>query len=139
MLFGTNVVAIVLGAAVHFFAAGIRGRREGSGLWPRRFIIVLALACAGLAVPLTSILLGKVTTPRALERSLAEVAEQSDYRLLKLRRSRSAGAPLVEIELAGREPPSESLVDALKARAEERMDRAIRLRVRTILETRRAQ
>ncbi|MBL49128.1 MAG: hypothetical protein CMP28_09250 [Roseibacillus sp.] len=139
LLFGTNVVAIVLGAAVHFFAAGIRGRREGSGLWPRRFIIVLALACAGLAVPLTSILLGKVTTPRALERSLAEVAEQSDYRLLKLRRSRSAGAPLVEIELAGREPPSESLVDALKARAEERMDRAIRLRVRTILETRRAQ
>ena len=90
-------------------------------------------------MPLTSILLGKVTTPRALERSLAEVAEQSDYRLLKLRRSRSAGAPLVEIELAGREPPSESLVDALKARAEERMDRAIRLRVRTILETRRAQ
>lgn len=135
LLFGTNVVAIVLGAAVHFFAAGIRGRREGSGLWPRRVIIVLALACAGLAVPLTSILVGKVTTPRALERSLAEVAEEAHYRLLKLRRSRSAGVALVEIELAGPEPPSESLVDALKDRAEERLNRDIRLRVRTILET----
>ena len=66
---------------------------------------------------------------------MAEVAEEAHYRLLKLRRSRSAGVALVEIELAGPEPPSESLVDALKDRAEERLNRDIRLRVRTILET----
>ena len=139
LLFGTNVVAIVLGAAVHFFAAGIRGRRDGRGLWPRRVIIVLALACAGLAIPLTSILVGKVTTPRALALSLSEVAEESHYRLLKIRRSRRAGLPLVEIELAGPEPPPGALLDALQAKAEEGMNCEIRLRVRTLLETERTR
>lgn len=139
LLFGSNVVAIVLGAAANFFAAGIRGRKEGKGLWSRRLVIVMALICAGLAVPLTSILVGKVTAPRALERALSEVAERDHYRLLKLRRSRSAGAPLVEIELAGPEPPSEELVDALKKEAEEKMSRSIHLRVRTILETERGR
>jgi uncharacterized hydrophobic protein (TIGR00271 family) len=137
LLFGTNVVAIVLGAAANFFAAGIRGRKEGKGLWSRRLVIVLALVCAGLAIPLTSILVGKVTSPRALERTLSKVAEEGNYRLLKLRRSRSAGAPLVEIELAGPAPPPDQLVDALKSEAEDRIGRAIHLRVRTILETER--
>jgi uncharacterized hydrophobic protein (TIGR00271 family) len=137
LLFGTNVVAIVLGAAANFFAAGIRGRKEGKGLWSRRLVIVMALICAGFAIPLTSILVGKVTAPRALEHSLSAVAEKGNYRLLKLRRSRRAGAPLVEIELAGPEPPSAELVDALKKEAEEQIHQNVHLRVRTILETER--
>lgn len=139
LLFGTNVVAIVLGAAVNFFAAGIRGRKEGQGLWSRRIVIVFALACAGLAIPLTSILVGKVTTPRVLERSLAEVARDGGYRLMKLRRSRSAGFPLVEVELAGPAAPPDALVDALKVEAEERTGRSVHLRVRTLLETERGR
>lgn len=135
LLFGTNVVAIVLGAAANFFAAGIRGRKEGKGLWSRRLVIVMALICAGFAIPLTSILVSKVTAPRALERSLSTVAEKGNYRLLKLRRSRSAGEPLVEIELAGPEPPPAELVSLLKLEAEKRMNRKVHLRVRTILET----
>ena len=137
LLFGTNVVAIVLGAAATFFAAGIRGRKEGKGLWSRRLVIVMALTCAGFAIPLTSILVGKVTTPRALEHSLSAVAEKGNYRLLKLRRSRRAGVPLIEVELAGPEPPSAKLVDALKKEAEERIHQKVHLRVRTILETER--
>lgn len=56
LLFGTNVVAIILGAALNFWLAGLRGRGEG-GEWRRRILIVLTLACIGCAVPLTFFLL----------------------------------------------------------------------------------
>jgi uncharacterized hydrophobic protein (TIGR00271 family) len=131
LLFGTNVVAIVLGAATNFFAAGIRGK---SGLWTRRLVIALMLACAGLAVPLTSVLLGKVTAPRLLEQELSAVAEEDGYRLLKLRRSREDGESLIDLELAGAEAPSVELVKRLQKAAEEQTGREVRMRVRTLLE-----
>ena len=56
LLFGTNVVTVILGAAVNFWLAGLRGRGEG-GEWRRRILIVLMLACVGCAVPLTFYLL----------------------------------------------------------------------------------
>lgn len=61
LLFGTNVVAIVFGAALNFYATGIRGRDGASGLWSRRLFIIVALLCVGLAVPLTSSLITTVT------------------------------------------------------------------------------
>lgn len=131
LLFGTNVVAIVLGAAANFFAAGIRGK---SGVWSRRLVIGLMLLCAGLAIPLTSILLGKVTTPRLLEQELTQVAKEEGYRLLKLSRSGLGSGALVEIELAGPGAPSEALVARMKEAAEEQTKGTVRLRVRTLLE-----
>ncbi len=133
LLFGTNVVAIVLGAATNFFLAGIRGQGS-SGAWARRLVIVLALACAGLAVPLTSVLVGKVTEPRLLEQRLSAVAEKDGYRLLKLRRTREAGGRRIEVELAGAEAPGDSLVQALRRAAEAETAGPVRLRVRTLLE-----
>ena len=56
LLFGTNVVTVILGAAANFWLAGLRGRGEG-GEWRRRILIVLMLACIGCAVPLTLYLL----------------------------------------------------------------------------------
>lgn len=56
LLFGTNVVTVILGAAFNFWLAGLRGRGEG-GEWRRRILIVLMLACIGCAVPLTLYLL----------------------------------------------------------------------------------
>ena len=56
LLFGTNVVTVILGAAVNFWLAGLRGRGEG-GEWRRRILIGLMLACVGCAVPLTLYLL----------------------------------------------------------------------------------
>lgn len=60
LLFGTNVVAIVFGSALNFYAAGIRGRSGSSGIWSRRVFIVVALVCVGLSVPLTSSLIGTI-------------------------------------------------------------------------------
>ncbi len=133
LLFGTNVVAIVLGSATNFFLAGIRGQGS-SGAWARRLVIVLALACAGLAVPLTSVLVGKVTEPRALEQRLAAVAEKEGYRLLKLRRFHEEGNRRIEIELAGAEAPGDDFVQALRRAATDVTDGPVRLRVRTLLE-----
>ncbi len=59
LLFGTNVVAVILGAALNFILAGIYGQGR-TGEHGRRFIIILALACLGLAVPLTSVLLRNI-------------------------------------------------------------------------------
>src|SRR5690606_19641664 len=110
LLFGTNVVAIILGAAVNFFLAGIRGKKA-SGVWARRLVIVLALVCAGLTVPLTSILVGKVTTPRVMEQSLGAVAAEAGYRLLKLRKLTESGEEVMELDLAGPEPPGQDLLE----------------------------
>lgn len=134
LLFGTNVVAIVLGAAANFFFAGIRGRSAG-GLWAQRLFIVFALTCAGLAVPLTSVLIGKVTVPRMMERSLNEVAENGGYRLVKLRKSRPGGEKLIVLELAGPEAPGDELVEELRKAAEEEAGESVKLRIRTLLET----
>ena len=56
LLFGTNVVTVILGSSFNFWLAGLRGRGEG-GEWRRRILIVLMLACVGCAVPLTLYLL----------------------------------------------------------------------------------
>lgn len=56
LLFGTNVVTVILGAAFNFWLAGLRGRGE-SGEWRRRILIVLTLVCICCAVPLTRVLL----------------------------------------------------------------------------------
>lgn len=134
LLFGTNVVAIVLGAATNFFLAGIRGQGS-SGAWARRLVIVLALACAGLAVPLTSVLVGKVTHPRLLEQRLSAVAEKEGYRLLALRRTRGAGDGRIDVEIAGPAAPPAELIERLRQAVEEESDGRVRLRVRTLLET----
>jgi len=59
LLFGTNVVAVILGAALNFIFAGIVGQGK-AGDAGRRLIFLLALACLGLAVPLSSVLLNKI-------------------------------------------------------------------------------
>jgi len=130
LLFGTNVVAIVLGAASNFYLAGIRGKAV-SGVWARRLFIVLTLACASVAVPLTSVLVSKVTAPRLLQQSLGEVAEEGGYRLMKLRRSRAEGVWLIELDLAGPAPPDEAMLKKLR----DATGLESRLRVRTLLET----
>ncbi|MCB1035503.1 MAG: DUF389 domain-containing protein, partial [Acidobacteria bacterium] len=63
ILFGTNVVAIILGAAVSFYLAGIRTNRRLSraNRWSQAVLVVLVLASALLAVPLASFLVSKVT------------------------------------------------------------------------------
>ena len=52
LLFGTNVVAIVVGAAAALWAAGIRGNRERRVRWPGLAFLGLAVTLAWFSVPL---------------------------------------------------------------------------------------
>ncbi len=56
LLFGTNVVAIILAAALTFFLIGIRGQIGARALWSRRTVVVLLIALAILLVPLSTVL-----------------------------------------------------------------------------------
>ena len=64
LLFATNVVAIVLGAALNFFANGIRAKvsEKRRVLWASRSLLGLMLVAAALAVPLGSVLVSKVAS-----------------------------------------------------------------------------
>ena len=78
LLFGTNVVAIVFGSALNFYAAGIRGRSGASGIWSRRVFIVVALGSIGLAVPLTSSLIGTLARNESILNVLNEGIKGSE-------------------------------------------------------------
>jgi uncharacterized membrane protein len=54
ILFGTNLVAIILGAAFIYRRLGIRGSRLGRGLplWGRRTVLLLSLLAVILTAPL---------------------------------------------------------------------------------------
>ncbi len=59
LLFGTNVVAIILSSALTFFLIGIRGQLGTKKLWAHRTFIVLLMALGLLLVPLSTVLLSK--------------------------------------------------------------------------------
>ena len=63
LIFGTNIVAILLGVGLNFMLAGISGIHK-AGAWGRRSLIILILICLGLAFPLTSVLLSRLSSER---------------------------------------------------------------------------
>lgn len=60
LLFGTNVVTIVLSSCFTFFAIGVRGHGGSKQLWARRLIVLLLILLALLMVPLATVLLREV-------------------------------------------------------------------------------
>ncbi|MEO0415304.1 MAG: DUF389 domain-containing protein, partial [Verrucomicrobiota bacterium] len=79
LLFGTNVVAIILASAATFFAMGIRGQIGAGKLWVRRTIGLLVLALGLLVLPLSTVLVKKTTQAviqDGSDQSVTEVAER---------------------------------------------------------------
>ncbi|RME76411.1 MAG: DUF389 domain-containing protein, partial [Planctomycetota bacterium] len=95
LLFATNLVAIVLGAAAAFWALGVRassspGRRR---LWVRRTLLGLILAALVLSFPLASSLLGPLLHRdepllRAVRETLAATAPGAHLEALERSRKR---------------------------------------------------
>ncbi len=114
LLFGTNIVAIVLGAGLNFTLAGIAGNQK-AGTWGRRSLIILVLICLGLAVPLTSVLLSRLSKSEKLEKAIkAELPE--GVRLVSANRMRGGGFELI-VESA--RPIAPGLLKALSGVIEE--------------------
>ena len=89
LLFGTNIVAIVLGVGLNFMLAGISGIHK-AGAWGRRSLIVLILVCLGLAVPLTSVLISRLSRSEQLEQAIAKELPEGIY-LISVSRLRRGG------------------------------------------------
>ncbi len=140
LLFGTNVVAIVLGSALNFVIAGVRGKKDDSQLWAHRLAIVLALVCAGLSVPLASMLISKASRADPIEESVQEVMDSEilgddmQYRLIyaKLRRDKAIGS-WVEIHLEGPEFPPEKVAEKFRRAVQERHGKGVKTRIRMTL------
>jgi uncharacterized hydrophobic protein (TIGR00271 family) len=89
LLFGTNVVAIILSAAAAFFASGLRGQVKAGKLWARRSIVLLLILLAILMVPLGTVLLSKAGKSIRNESGITEIArealeDESDAKNLKM-------------------------------------------------------
>ena len=64
LLFTTNVVFIIIGAGITFLMLGIRAKRHQDGLniWTRRFALAIVIVAAIHIVPLSSVLMSKVSS-----------------------------------------------------------------------------
>ena len=135
LLFGTNVVAIVLGAAFNFYLAGIRGRKKAEGgIWSQRFLIVLTLVMAGLLVPLTSVLIERIAGPVEIEQVLTDRAEDFGLQVMRVQRSNHLdGLPMIDITVESATPVTEAVMFSIKQAIEEKTQGEIHLRVKTIL------
>jgi len=127
LLFGTNVVAVVLGAGVNFFLAGIRGKHR-SGEWARRGLIVLALICAGLCVPLTSVLYAKLSRNAQVEEQIAKALPE-DVKLRSVSRIEGNG---YEVLVESSEVLDASVLEELKDVIGK--DRKVRLKTQLVAE-----
>ncbi|NWK57535.1 DUF389 domain-containing protein [Verrucomicrobiaceae bacterium N1E253] len=131
LLFGTNVVAIVLGSSINFLLAGVRGRSSTPRLWAQRLAILLALLCAGLSVPLASVLVGKASRKEPVEMAVQGVLETHGYRLVGVHWLRPKGGERVlELHLEGAGFPSEETMEMLREAVQTRYGKPVNLRIR---------
>lgn len=143
LLFGTNVVAIVLGSAVALWLGGIRPREVGGKSWSGRAAAGLTVAMTVLAVVLTMMFFeGRTDSPTPPE-SPAHLAPEAEAALradleryeARLLDARLSGETLsVHVEAPAPLPPEVLRQLAQGARA--RQGAEVSLEVRTTLVTR---
>ncbi len=134
LLFGTNVVAIVIGSAFNFFLAGIRGKTGDSGLWSRRMAIVFALVMVGLMVPLSSSLVKKLSGQPDLTRVLQAKLDQNQLTLGEITPLYfENGTQIIELRVETPRPLLPQEVAELQAIAEKYSPHPVKLRVRSDL------
>jgi len=143
LLFGTNVVAIVIGAALSFWGGGIRASERVTTrvLWTRRILIALLATLGLLVLPLGGTLVsawaerhapaeiplvtGKLR--RALETHLStSVDGEAWIRTIEGRRDAEGGG-ILEVEIASTAPPPEALADELAAIARGTLSEKVRI------------
>ena len=119
LLFGTNLVAIVLGAAITFLLVGVRPRTAKQGkrrYWVRRIVVGLVLVLGVLAIPLGLGLLEAVSdsskpvqVTQVLEREI-EVRVEADPASTLVSIGHNHTRDQVEILIASADEPSPVLL-----------------------------
>lgn len=134
LLFGTNVVAIVIGSAVNFFMAGIRGKSSNGGSWARRVAITFALVLAGLVVPLSSALVSKIAGSADIEQSVVAAGEAQGLEIRSVQRVKyEKGVQILEVVVEANKPATRDQVRVLQEAAEQKVRGKVKVRVVTRL------
>lgn len=124
LLFGTNVVAVILGASFAFYAAGIRPhvRQSGTRQWPKHLLAVLLLAAAILTLPLGSVLWTQLRTQHAhgwtlqpeLETAVVDYFKPFGYDVTELEAEQGPYKNILHVKILGPDELSESIINGLK-------------------------
>ena len=127
-LFGINVVAVVLGAALNFVLAGVRGG-TAEGAWARRGLITLLLVCAGLVVPLTSILLFGSSRSSEIE-NVVKAELPKEARFISALRMDGGG---YEVTVESDRPMNDFTKERLKEVLSKKAGKPVKVRLKTEL------
>ena len=145
VLFITNVICIILGSALTFYAAGIRAKRDKVGrLWVRKLSITLILLMSLLLIPLSSGLINYIGKQFGNE-SLQSLGEMKTllkpvlkkfgvYHLEDLGYKEEKGkALLVTIQVHCSRVPDMKILEELEGVISSQLMRPVRVRLRPIL------
>ena len=134
ILFGTNAVAIVLGSAMNFFMAGIRGKGGQSTVWAKRTMIVFTLVMFGLMVPLSSVIVKQLAGGDDITEAYEKVAAVDGLVVSSVKKMPyKAGVQVVEITIDSSEAVSAEMVGLLQSAANAHSKRKLKVRVITRL------
>ena len=137
MLFTTNVVAIILGAAFTFYSTGIRGaiEKKSSKRWADRAVIGLLFATVALAIPLSTVLISTV------QDTTIELPSQLHTRFEKIIKDETGGAItslnaqtreekiLLEFKVRASGFPGPELIQKLVAEGERTLSKPVSIKV----------
>jgi uncharacterized hydrophobic protein (TIGR00271 family) len=142
LLFGTNLVAIVLGATLCLRVLGVMGPK-GPRLWRRRVMFGLASAAGLLILPLGSVLFSAVseqlptraTVARPLREALTKALTASGATLVRAERPKGESGQHVQldVEVESRVPLSDADLAGLAQAARTVLKTSVVVRVRTSL------
>jgi len=145
LLFGTNVVAIILGSSINFWIAGIRGRSTNSsgGIWALRTWMTLVVVLASLCIPLGSFLVSNIK-PLATDNSASSytrmirrvLTDHPGIYLQEYKVTNRAGKRILEITITSSEVAPKELANTLAREIEDGLGTPMEVHLRTLLETR---
>ena len=133
LLFGLNVIAIIVGAAVNFYFLGVR-RKASGGVWSQRLSLLLSIILIGVTVPLSLGLFDKFSKTEEIEKELAESLATYDVYVTDVKKGKEINGILtVTIEVESEIPISDEVLDIIEAKVEAILSTAVKVRVRTTL------
>ena len=137
-LFGTNLVAIVLGAAMTLYCIGCRGKKGKSSvrLWASRALLGLLLTAAVISIPLGSVLFSSGQSSEVsseLRAALAEVVEKEQGALVSVALRRDDRGAALDVVVSASEPATTRQARTLAEIAGRTLGRQVRVEVTTRL------
>jgi uncharacterized hydrophobic protein (TIGR00271 family) len=142
LLFATNVVCIILGSSVAFFAGGVRARAEQkqSTRWVQRTVLGLVLAMILFSVPLGTVIYDQfkqrssVKLSKPLRAELKETLHtQLQARIIRTHTAHRNGGLVIELWIRSPKAPDHALTNELADIALKHLKSRVRVRIETEL------